>query len=144
MTNTVFTADQFENLIKMGSSSDIENQMLALQLIETVSFNEHLVYIMLLKKLGKIDSITWTKHGNKTYQKLSKVIDVNKVITYKKIFDLLSTVKANKDQVEFFLNYFAEYLEKQCKALGYDFIETLEIKIKSKNETESGIVSESV
>jgi len=144
MTKTVFTPDQFDNLIKMGSSSDKENQMLALQLIETVPFQEHLVYIMLLKKLGKIESATWKEHGNKTYLKLKKVVDVDRVITYKKIFDMLGKVKSNKDQVEFFLNYFAKYLENQCKALGYDFIETLEIKIKTKNETESGIISERV
>ena len=144
MTKTVFTPDQFDNLIKMGSSSDKENQMLALQLIETVPFQEHLVYIMLLKKLGKIDSATWKEHGNKTYLKLKKVVDVDRVITYKKIFDMLGKVESNKDQVEFFLNYFAKYLANQCKGLGYDFIETLEIKIKTKNETESGIISESV
>ena len=150
MTKTIFTPDQFDNLIAMGKSPDIENQILALQLIETVNFDEHLIYIMLLYKLGKIEPETWYIHGSKTYKQLKRKwsyagLTMASVITYKRIFAMLGTVKKNKEeQIQFFLRYFGSYLEKQCKALGYDFIETLEIKINSKNETESGIVSKSI
>ena len=134
MTKTAFTSEQFNNLISMGSSSDVENHVLALALVEHADFNENLVYILLLKKLGKINWETWKTHAPKTSLKLKNIIPEAKVITYKKIFDMLGSIKNNQEQILFFLDYFAKYLEKQCKQLGYDFIESLEIKIKTKNE----------
>jgi hypothetical protein len=143
MTENSFTPDQFNTLITMGSSSDPENHLIALTLIENADFNKHLVYILLLKKLSSILPKTWEEHAPQSYNNIEKLVPKAGVITYKKIFELLATVKSDQEQMVFFLNYFAKYLEKQCKLLGYDFIDGLEIKIKTKNEPESRIISES-
>lgn len=143
MTKNSFTPDQFNTLITMGSSSDTENHLIALTLIENADFDKHLVYILLLKKLGQILPKTWEAEAPKSFAKIENVMPKAGVITYKKIFEKLGAVKADKEQMIFFLDYFAKYLEKQCKMLGYDFIDSLEIKIKSKDEPEPRITSES-
>lgn len=131
MTETIFTPDQFDRLIQMGSSSDTENQILALSLVETVDFKEHMVYILLLKKLSSINEVLWAEHAPKTYKQLSKAVNVKTILTYKKVFEALGNHKVSVEQMQFFLDYFGNYLKEQCKALGYDFIKDLEITIKT-------------
>jgi hypothetical protein len=131
MTETIFTPDQFDRLIQMGSSSDTENQILALSLVETVDFKEHMVYILLLKKLSSINEVLWAEHAPKTYKQMSKAVNVKTILTYKKVFEALGNHKVSVEQMQFFLDYFGNYLKEQCKALGYDFIKDLEITIKT-------------
>lgn len=131
MTETIFTPDQFDNLIKMGTSPDTENQILALSLVETVDFKEHMVYILLLKKLGKINDTLWSEHAPKTYKKVARVVNLKTTLTFKKVFEALGSHKVSVEQMQFFLDYFADYLKDQCKALGYDFVKDLEITIKT-------------
>ena len=131
MTETIFTPDQFDRLIDMGGSSDTENQILALSLVETVDFKEHMVYILLLKKLSSINEVLWAEHAPKTYKQLSKAVNVKTILTYKKVFEALGNHKVSVEQMQFFLDYFGNYLKEQCKALGYDFIKDLEITIKT-------------
>jgi hypothetical protein len=131
MTEIIFTPDQFDRLIQMGSSSDTENQILALSLVETVDFKEHMVYILLLKKLSSINEVLWAEHAPKTYKQMSKAVNVKTILTYKKVFEALGNHKVSVEQMQFFLDYFGNYLKEQCKALGYDFIKDLEITIKT-------------
>ena len=131
MTETIFTPDQFDRLIDMGGSSDTENQILALSLVETVDFKEHMVYILLLKKLSSINEVLWAEHAPKTYKQMSKAVNVKTILTYKKVFEALGNHKVSVEQMQFFLDYFGNYLKEQCKALGYDFIKDLEITIKT-------------
>ena len=131
MTETIFTPDQFDRLIQMGSSSDTENQILALSLVETVDFKEHMVYILLLKKLSSINEVLWAEHAPKTYKQMSKAVNIKTILTYKKVFEALGNHKVSVEQMQFFLDYFGNYLKEQCKALGYDFIKDLEITIKT-------------
>lgn len=131
MTETIFTPDQFDRLIDMGGSSDTENQILALSLVETVDFKEHMVYILLLKKLTSINETLWAEHAPKTYKKMGKAVNLKTTLTFKKVFEALGNHKVSVEQMQFFLDYFASYLKEQCKALGYDFIKDLEITIKT-------------
>jgi hypothetical protein len=132
MTETKFKPEQFYNLIQMGSSINIEDRTLALMLVESVDLKEHLVYVLLFKKLCKIDDKLWIEHAPKTYRKLKSIVDLQRTITYKTIFEMLGKYKVNIEQMQFFLEYFSKYLAEQCKSLGYDFIDELEIKIKTK------------
>ena len=140
MTETQFTPAQFDNLIKMGASPDQENHLLALSLIETVNFEDHMVYILLLKKLGKISDAFWIDNCKEIYDKMQDVIDLTSTLTFKKIFEVLATKKVNPEQMQFFLDYFADYLKSQCTALGYTFVKDLEIKIKTDAD-QSGNIS---
>lgn len=131
MTETKFTPAQFDNLIKMGASPDTENHLLALSLIETVDFKEHMVYILLLKKLGKISNEYWKENCKNIYKEMEKVVDLSTTLTFKKIFETLAITKVDPDQMQFFLDYFGSYLKDQCISLGYTFVKDLEIKIKT-------------
>lgn len=131
MTETIFTPDQFDRLIDMGGSPDVENQILALSLVETVDYKEHMVYILLLRKLSTINDAMWSEHAPKTYKKLNNTINLTTTLTFKKIFEALGSQKVSVEQMQFFLDYFADYLKQQCRALGYDFVKDLEITIKT-------------
>jgi hypothetical protein len=62
---------------------------------------------------------------------MSKAVNVKTILTYKKVFEALGNHKVSVEQMQFFLDYFGNYLKEQCKALGYDFIKDLEITIKT-------------
>ena len=144
MTESKFTSKQFYNLIDMGSSLNKEDQVLALCLIESIELKEHLVYVLLFRKLCKIEDAMWLEHCPTTYKKLKKVVDLQKTVTYKTIFEVLGKAKVDIEQMQFFLDYFSKYLSEQCKSLGYDFIDQLEIRIKSKaTDDQPGITSKS-
>ena len=110
MTETTFSPAQFDNLIKMGSSPDTENHLLALGLIETVNFEEHMVYILLLYKIGNMPDVFWMEHCSVVYDKMKETVDLTSTVTFKKIFEVLAKSNVHPEQMQFFLNYFADLL----------------------------------
>jgi len=143
------TQKKFQNIITMLRSTDQESGVLALSLIDELDFNNNITAILLLKKYSNSNNSMWQNHAPKTWSKLEglqkqKHIDLNSTFTYKTILNAITRLKVPVDQIEFYLTDFSNYLLNQFKHMGYDFIEHLDITIKTKENEQNGEFSESL
>lgn len=127
------TLEKFDSVVKMLQSTDEENIVLALTLIEQLEFKENLVFILLAKKNAHCNNPMWEKNAPVTFRNLKAVTpNVSKVLTFKKILQILVAQKVDAEQMQFYLDVFAKYLKEQITAQGMDFVEDIEMKIKIK------------
>jgi len=141
------TAETHDNIVEMMNSIDLENRVVALNCIENVDFNENLVYILLLKKQGGASSSEWSTHAPNTSKLLKGIgINLDTSLTWKQYLEILIKRDTTPDKIQFYLDRFVAVIHKSITALGYDFIETLEVKVKlkTKHGEQSGTISESV
>ena len=131
----ILTQEEYRNLLKMMTSDDTENHLLALSIIDNCNVIESKVIILLLKKMGKPTIDLWKEHASNVVKELKKTnLDIEKVITYQALLDHLLTTGSAEDQVTFFLKEFAEDLKNNIKSIGYNFIEDIEIELKLKDK----------
>lgn len=132
------TINKFENIKRMLESSDEENHIVALSILEEQDFLENITFILLLKKASNCKNNFWKEHAPNIFHKISSIksLDVTKVFTYKDILRALREMDAPQDQIIFYLDAFSLYLKDQLASLGYDFIDKLEFNIKLKPEYE--------
>ena len=129
----VLDASTFANVRGMLDSADQENVNVALAVIENCNRKASLVYILLLKKICKPNGETWKKQAPEAYKFLKTIgADPDKVCQYKQILKILGAQKAPEKDIQFFLDYFGEYVFKSVKDMGYDFVEGIEIKLNVK------------
>lgn len=146
MKQLTMTHERYTNICQMLNSSDVENHTIGLSILEEQPFKENAAFILLIKKEAPVSNKLWETHAPQLYKELKDIrnLDVEKVLTYKSILQALVEIKAPIDQIQFYLETFSKYLHKQIIAIGYDFIEDLELKIKLKEKHEqSGELSES-
>lgn len=134
MNTSVLSLEKFAQIKKMIQSSDPENQMLALQLLEQYDFVSNGAFILFCKKYSSSDNDFWKEHAPTTYSQIEsiKVINVERNLTFKDILMALNEINASYTQVKFFLDTFSEYLKNQLTVMGFDFIDNLELNIVLK------------
>jgi hypothetical protein len=136
----LMTIEKFNNVIRMLESSDEENRVLALTIIEQQDFVGNLAFILLCRKRGSADRKLWEEHSPTTWEKMSKIegLDMNKAFTYKVILRALTEVKAPIPQIQFYMNEFSNHILGQLQNLGYEFIENIEFIVKVKDHDPIG------
>ena len=143
----ILNKDTHDSIMDMMKSVDTENRVVALNCIENVDFNKNLTYILLLRKQGEASQSEWKEHAPNASKMLTGLgINLDSSITWKQVLEVLIKRKVPAEDVQFYLDRFATYLFGSIKGLGYDFIDTLEIKVKVNTEhgEQSRTISESV
>jgi len=141
------TAETHDNIVEMMNSVDLENRVVALSCIENVDFKDNLVYILLLKKQGGASTSEWTTNAPHTCKLLKSIgVNLDTTLTWKQYLEILIKQDTAPDKIQFYLDRFVKVIHKSITALGYDFIETLEVKVKlkTKHGEQSGTISENV
>lgn len=129
------SGENYTNVLGMLNSPDKENTVVGLNCIEAVDFKESLMYIMLLKKFSSASSEDWKTNAPKVTAELTKLgLDVDKPVTLKKILQTGLENKVPEVDINFYLKTFADYLTTTIKGLGYDYVEEIEIQLKSKED----------
>lgn len=138
MSETKMTHEKFENMKQMLMSPDKDNHVLALTVLESLNYSENAAFLILCKKYSYAGTSVWADEAPNLMEwfKSSQAYNPDKTITYKVALKMLTDLNASVDQVEFYLEHFGKYLTKQLQITGYDFIDSLEFKIKLKPEYE--------
>jgi len=64
-------------------------------------------------------------------------------LNYKELFNVNKKLK-NSKEFNFLVNDFSEYFHNQCLAMGYDFIESIQVQTKYKEYEQSRELSQSI
>ena len=143
MSNIILKRDTYHQIKSMLESSDEENAVVALTIIENSNFRDNLTYILLLMKEADIKMTLWRDHAKKIIKKY-EALNINYgSLSYKKIMELITEYNAPLSDIQFFMDCFGEHIRafvnKSLK--GNDKIESLTIKI---NLNESRTISKSI
>ena len=143
------TIEKYQNIVRMLQSTDAENHTVALGIIDNLEFKENKLQILLMLKHSKASPKTWADQAPNIWKKMEKlhdkgiIGDINRNLTYKQVLSIITTMKLKPKDFDFYMKDFSNYLMEQVKSLGYDFIESMEIKIKYKEHEQSRELSES-
>jgi len=116
----------YEQLLQMLTSKDEENVILALSVIENVSFDEHFIKMIYLKKEANIDFDYWQAHAPESAKELRKLFNavdskITEPINAGDISKILGHKKGTEEEIIFFLNrvwlFVTTRLSKQCLEL---------------------------
>jgi len=131
--NIVLNAQTHDSILEMMNSVDTENKVVALNCVENVDFNKNLTYILILKKQGNANSSEWSEHAPNTSTMLKGLgINIDSSLTWKQLLEILVKRKVSVDDIQFYLDRFGKHLYGSIKGLGYEFIDSLDIKLKIK------------
>jgi hypothetical protein len=126
---------ELQNTIEMLRSPDEENHVVALTILNNIKNKDNLVVLLLCYKFGHPKMDEWKKDAKKAFNYLVKHTSIKESgagLTFKQIFDAIISVKVSPNQMNLFLQMFANHLSEQCKIMGYDFIDRINISIKTK------------
>lgn len=130
---------QLENIIKMLNSPDEENHVVALSVLEQQSFKKCFVQLAIAYKFGKPKYKLWKLHCPKAFKYLQKILNLKdspygeeKPLTFNDIFNVIIEHKMEPIQLTIFMEMFSKFLTKQCKSLGYNFVDSIEVNVKFK------------
>ena len=125
----------YQALKKMLVSEDVENQVMGLECLEHIPFEENMITILLLVKHVNIDTKLWRKHAPNIVTRIqSEVIDINKILTYQDILNIMKKYKASPDQIALFVEDVNETLRQSLVEYGYDFIDKITITLKENTD----------
>jgi hypothetical protein len=140
--------NKYLNILGMLRSPDDENKIVAMTIIEQLDFKNNIAKILLLKKHSDSTNKLWEEHAPDTFNYMKelsekKVLDINKHISFKQVLRAISLLKLPPEDFEFYMQDFSEYLLTQVHSMGYDFIEEINITVKTKTHEQTGELSES-
>lgn len=143
-TETTITKENFSNLLEMGKSSDKENHVVLLSLLENLDFDKNFVFILIIRKQTNIAFELWKEHCPNVITKLSSTgLDPSKSPTYKDMLRASLEVKAPEEDVQFLLKTLGDEIQTSIKSVGYDFVEKLDITIKLNKHGKTILSSQS-
>lgn len=131
------TIEKYLNIIKMLNSTDKENQVVALTIIDQIDIKDNITKVLLLKKHSKSSIDAWEEHAPNAFAYLQeldkkKVIDMRRHLTYKNVLKAITVEKVPQEELDFYMADFGDYLKTQLQGMGYDDIDTLSITVKYK------------
>lgn len=130
-------ADTFDSILSMMNSPDKENVVVALQAVENVDFKENLAYLVMLKMKANVTADVWRTNAPECTKRLERIgIPADKPLSYKNVLETFVKYKVPEEALQFYYNNFGSYLLAELKKLGYDWVETVEIKLVLKNKDE--------
>jgi hypothetical protein len=123
--------EKLNNIISMLNSDDNENAIVALNVLENINHKENLVQLLLAYKYSKNGQVKWSTNAPKAFNFVTKFThNENPNITFNDIFQAILQKKLPSYQMDMFLENFSEHLTNQCRLLGYDFIEQINVTTK--------------
>jgi len=128
------TEEKLENLIKMMDST-VEDQVVALTIINN-DVKDNPAAVLIAYKFSKAKVSLWEENAPLALAFVQKVSNGSETLnlSFKDIFDAILKNKYSAENMELFLNKFSKFLTDQCLGFGYNFIESIDMKIKLKNE----------
>jgi hypothetical protein len=132
-TKLALNRDTYNSVLDMLNSSDKENVVVGLSIIEETDRKKGMACILMLKKRAVATTESWKEHAPATCKWLKTLgADPDQVITFKGILEIISKKQTEPSQMQFFLEEFGVHILGQIRQMGYGFIDDLEIKIKIK------------
>jgi len=122
----------YDSLLKMLNSTD-EDKLVALTTIENIDRKKNYCKVLLLYKNGSPDYSLWNEHAPKTCKWVANLGLKGSAPTYQSIFNVLIKKKASSEDMEFFLEDFMRVLKDRFKNFGYEFINSIDIKLTYKD-----------
>ena len=109
--------------------------MVALTIINN-DVKDNPVAVLIAYKFSKAKVSLWEENAPLALAFVQKVSNgsENLNLSFKNIFDAILKNKYSAENMELFLNKFSKFLTDQCLGFGYNFIESIDMKIKLKNE----------
>jgi hypothetical protein len=122
--------ERFDSLLKMLRSTD-EDVVMAMSVLNNVDVKHNFTKIILLIRLSDLKEDVWKNYCRKVMSWLS-ANNLEK-FSWQKMFDFILKKKAPAEDLQFFLDVFAESLFKSISNVGYEFLNNVEIKLKYKD-----------
>lgn len=125
---------EYNTLYKMLTSSDEENKVLALSIMNEHDFKTNIMCNFLLYKNTDVYLTLWEEHAAYVLKNIKTYTNsvASNYLTYKDIFNVSKFVKVDSDQLELYLVELNKFLMKTLKNQGYDYIESIDIKLNIK------------
>lgn len=128
----------YENFYNLLNSSDEENSVVAMSILDKVHIKKALPYVLLLlKDKSNIHSNSidyWKKHAPNLIKSLESMeITPGGNISYKKII-ALTKEQCPPEALQFVLDKFGEVLKGYLISWGIDFITDIDLKLKFKKD----------
>ena len=122
---------QVKNIINMLKSTDVEDHVIALEVLEQQSDKKAIsVQITFCFKYGNASVKTWEQNASTSYNHMVKMF--GKKPSFSDVYKGVMKHKLPVEQMQMFVILFGEHLTEQCKASGYNFIEGIHIDVKIK------------
>lgn len=139
MKKEVINKENYKSVLEMLNSSDEANIKMGISILENVDFNKNLTKILMLKKKCNLSISQWQDYSAKLTKKFKKIGVAEKPMLYKQILKLIIENKQSAEDIQFFLDEFANHVFGTIKNLGFDFIEDIDISIKLKVNDKAGV-----
>jgi hypothetical protein len=136
---------EYNTLYKMLTSSDEENKVLALSIMNEHDFKTNIMCNFLLYKNTDVYLTLWEEHAPYVLKNIKSYTNsvASNYLTYKDIFNVSKFAKVDSDQLELYLVELNKFLMKTLKNQGYDYIESIDIKLNIKQHEPNRELSES-
>ena len=140
------TKTKYNNVVKMLKSPEVENQILALTIVNELTIKDNITKILLLKKHSLANNELWEENAPLSYAYLKTIdqLDLSKPLSYNQILSVIIQLKVSTEQFDFYMSDFSQYLLTQIQHMGYAFVDDIEIKTKFKTDGQSSKPSESM
>jgi hypothetical protein len=108
--------ESFDQTKQMIESLDVENKVVAFEVIEQAEFIENMVYILILLKDSNVSIVDWEKHAPNTTANIRRIYSLNTAghaspaMSLKGILKKATEYKVAKRQIDFLMVKYAEFL----------------------------------
>jgi hypothetical protein len=128
--------ETIQNILKLLNSSDEENKIVGLTLINENYCNKYSwFYVLLLKRESLVSTTLWIKHCPKFIRYCSQKNINNASISFNDIWkEILNGKEYDEADINNFIKMFSNHVNTSLKSV-YDFIDDIEFKIKIKNSS---------
>lgn len=128
------TYKKLVNVIEMLQSTDAENHILALNILNTWDTVDNKIALLFAYKIGNANTDVWVKEAPLAHNAIKRVHAHTKTDTFQKLFNYIVQEKLSGDQMEIFLKLFNVHLLDECKKAEYDEIEAITVTVKLKKK----------
>jgi hypothetical protein len=130
--------DTYQQLKDMLESPDEENAVRALSCIENSDFKSNITYVLLMMKEANVVYELWKINATETLKKYRALGILSGELTYKKIMEIILQYQAPIEDIQFFMNRFAEHMKNEINQKlqpGDKIIEQLTIIINPNEQS---------
>jgi hypothetical protein len=126
--------ETIQNILKLLNSSDEENKIVGLTLINEHYCNKYSwFYVLLLRRNSLVSTELWLKHCPKFTKYCIKKNIHNSSISFNDLWkEMLDGKEYDETDINNFIKVFSDHVNTSLKSV-YDFIDDIEFKIKLKN-----------
>jgi hypothetical protein len=129
----VIDAERFENLRKMIESSNTDDAIVALHVMENCDFKNSIGPALYLYKLCKFDPKLWKEHAPNFCKKAEKLqIKIGEELTFAHLMKILYKNNCDPFHANFVCRKIGDVVKEQFVEWGLEFIESIEVNVIPK------------